>query len=117
MFAEAQIPGMFTNHILRAYGATTLYNINIPEKLIQERTGHQSIKALKQYERTSESQIMEMSNISSTSDNVQAPVLNSVPVSGSISCNELKMTICCHDKVISHGIIASQKSDEMIILM
>ena len=35
------------------YGATTLYNANIPEKLIQERTGHRSIKALRQYERTS----------------------------------------------------------------
>ena len=40
MCAEAQIPRMFTNHSLRAYGATTLYNANIPEKLIQERTGH-----------------------------------------------------------------------------
>ena len=118
MCAEARIPGMFTNHSLRAYGATTLYNANVPKKLIQERTGHRSIKALRQYERTSESQMMEVSNIiSSTSDNVQAPILNSVPVSSSISCNEPKMTIYSHDKAMSHGIIASQKSDEMIIPM
>ena len=118
MCAEAQIPGMFTNHSLRAYGATTLYNANVPEKLIQERTDHRSIKALRQYERTLESQMMEVSNIiSSTSDNVQAPILNSVPVSNSISCNEPKMTMYSHDKAMSHGIIASQKSDKTIIPM
>ena len=62
--------------------------------------------------------MMEVSNIiSSTSDYVQVPILNSVPVSGSISYNEPKMTICSHDKAMSHGIIASQRSDEMIIPM
>ena len=55
MCAEAQIPGIFTNHSLEAYGATTLYNANIPKKSIQERADHQSFKALRQYECTSES--------------------------------------------------------------
>ena len=62
--------------------------------------------------------MMEVSNIiSSTSDNVHIPILHSVPVSSSISCNEPKMTIYGHDKAMSDGIIASQKADEMIIPM
>ena len=40
MCAEAHVSGNFTNHSLTAYGATTLYHANLPEKLIQERTGH-----------------------------------------------------------------------------
>ena len=41
-----------TNHSLRATGATRLFEANVPEKLIQERTGHRSIDALRMYERT-----------------------------------------------------------------
>ena len=112
MCAEAQVAGNFTNHSLRAYGATTLYNANLPEKLIQERTGHRSLRALRQYERTSESQLVEVSNIiSSTSDKVQVPTISSAPVLSSVPCNETKMTICRHDTAVS------QKSDEMIIPM
>ena len=37
MYAEAQVSGNFTNHSLRAYGATTLYRANLPEKQIQVR--------------------------------------------------------------------------------
>ena len=44
------------NHSLRATGATRLFEANVPEKLIQERTGHRSIGALRQYERTSTQQ-------------------------------------------------------------
>ena len=54
MCAEAGVAGNFTNHSLRAYGAITLYNANLPEKLILERTGHRSLKALRQFECTSE---------------------------------------------------------------
>ena len=38
-----------TNHSLRATGATCLYGANVPEKIIQQRTGHQSLKALQTY--------------------------------------------------------------------
>ena len=41
-----------TNHSLRATGATNLYTANVPEKLIQQRTGHHSVKALRIYEQT-----------------------------------------------------------------
>ena len=36
-----------TNHSLRATGATRLFEANVPEKLIQERTAHKSTDALR----------------------------------------------------------------------
>ena len=71
-------------HSLKAYGATTLYCANLSEKLIQERSGHRCLNALRQYEQTSDSQLAEVSNIIS-SNKVQAPAVSSVP------CNEPKI--------------------------
>ena len=51
MCAEAGIEGHFTNHSLRATGATQLFEKNVPEKIIQEFTGHRSVKGLRQYEK------------------------------------------------------------------
>lgn len=67
MCREAEISGKFTNHSLRAYGASTMFQANVPEKLIQQRTGHRSLEALRQYERTSESQLVDVSNVMSYS--------------------------------------------------
>lgn len=39
MCQEAEISGKFTNHSLRAYGTSTMFQANVPEKLIQQRTG------------------------------------------------------------------------------
>ena len=64
MCAEAQVSGNFTNHSLRAYGATTLYRANLPEKRFQERIGHRCLKALRQCELTSDSQLVEYSTLS-----------------------------------------------------
>ena len=44
MCTEAEILGNFMNYSLSAYGVTTLYHANIPEKLIQEKAGHQCLK-------------------------------------------------------------------------
>ena len=41
-----------TNHSLRATGATELFRAGVPEKIIQQRTGHMSLKGLHIYERT-----------------------------------------------------------------
>ena len=38
---------MKTNHSLRATAASELFCANVPEKLIQERTGHKSLQALR----------------------------------------------------------------------
>ena len=47
---------IFQHHAFVNRGATTLFNAQIPEKLIQQRTGHRSIEALCQYKRTSDCQ-------------------------------------------------------------
>lgn len=41
MFEQIGVEGK-TNHSLRATGATRLFEVNVPEKLIKERTGHRS---------------------------------------------------------------------------
>ena len=41
------------NHSLRVTGATCMWEANVLEKLIQQRTGHRSLEALRSYERTS----------------------------------------------------------------
>ena len=69
MCKNAGISGGYTNHSLRAYGATTLFQAQVPETLIQQRTGHGSLDALRQYKRTSAAQLLDVSNIiSGTSD-------------------------------------------------
>ena len=46
-----------------------LFQAQVPEKLIQQRTGHRSLDALRQYERTSAAQLLDVSNVmSGTSD-------------------------------------------------
>ena len=51
MCAEAEISGNKTNHSLRATAATEMFRQGVPEKVIQEQTGHRSIEALRTYER------------------------------------------------------------------
>ena len=56
MCKEANIPGNKTNHSLRAYAATEMFHAGIPEKVIQDRTGHRSLDGLRKYETISEKQ-------------------------------------------------------------
>jgi hypothetical protein len=55
MMKEASVPGNFTLHSLRATCATRLYARGFDEQLIQERTGHASTSALREYKRTDDS--------------------------------------------------------------
>jgi integrase len=48
--------GNFTNHSLCAICTTTLFDAGIPEAIIQKRTGHRSLKALRTYERVTPAQ-------------------------------------------------------------
>lgn len=45
-----------------------MFNKGVPEKLIQERTGHRSVEALRQYERTPEEQKEMASKIMNTTN-------------------------------------------------
>ena len=62
MFGQIGVTGK-TNHSLRATGASALFEANVPEKIIQERTGHRSLKALRLYERMTDEQHLEVSSI------------------------------------------------------
>ena len=46
----------YTNHSLRATAASRLFEKNVPEKIIAERTGHRSLAGLRAYERTTNHQ-------------------------------------------------------------
>lgn len=64
-----------SNHSLRATGATQMFASNVPEKIIQSRTGHRSLQALRLYERPSDEQHQAVSNIlTSSSDKKQFQV-------------------------------------------
>ena len=51
MCTEAKLQGGYTNHSLRASGATELFRYHTPEHVIQQFTGHKSVTVLRQYER------------------------------------------------------------------
>ena len=69
MCAEAGSTTNYTNHSLRTYGATTMFQAGVSEKLIKQRTGHRSLESLRQYERTSETQLLDVSNVVSRGQN------------------------------------------------
>ena len=69
MFKMVGIDGK-TNHSLRASGATEMFRAGVPKKIIQEHTGHRSVKALRTYERTTETQNLSVANVLSSSSNV-----------------------------------------------
>ena len=64
---RAGIQGTITNHSLWATSATHMYRSGVPEKVIQEQTGHRSVEALRIYERSDSQQHQAVSNILSSS--------------------------------------------------
>jgi len=85
MRGEAKIDGNKTNHSLRAYAMSTLFQAGIPEKVIQDHTGHKSLDGLRKYESISEQQKQEVCRVFVTcrSDqeigNMGARIPNSLP--------------------------------------
>jgi hypothetical protein len=63
MCSSAGISGKKTNHSLRLFGVSSMFEENIPEKIIQERSGHRSITALRVYEKTTHQQMIEISRV------------------------------------------------------
>ena len=72
MSGEAGI-SMKTNHSLRATGASSLFQANVPERIIQKTTGHKSIEALRTYERVSDDQYRAISNVLMTNSLYTSP--------------------------------------------
>ena len=50
------LPKKKNNHSLRAYAVTEMFNAGIPEKAIQDRSGHRSLDGLRKHESISEKQ-------------------------------------------------------------
>ena len=63
----------YTNHSLRATAITRMFNGNIPEKVIAEKSGHKSTKALRCYEKTSLQQEQVTGNIISGLHGIDVP--------------------------------------------
>ena len=63
MCSEAKLQGGYTNHSLRASGATELFQHHAPEHVIQQFTGHRSVTALRQYEKVAVEQQKAACNI------------------------------------------------------
>ena len=100
MCHDIGISGKKTNHSLRATSVTKMFQAQVPEKIIQERTGHRSLAPLRMYERTTEEQHKAASTILSSSfeqtfqqtlNTPQAPFQNSAPGQPSFNYN---MTAC-----------------------
>ena len=68
MWSLAGIEDKITNHSVTAIAFTQMYEMGVPEKLIQERNGHRSLDSLWMYERTSTHQQQAASNILSGSN-------------------------------------------------
>ena len=63
MCDEAGIVGNKSNHSLRVAGASALFDAGVPERIIQQRTGHRSVERLRVYERVTTYQNVKVSKI------------------------------------------------------
>jgi len=63
MCKSAGMVGYYTNHSLRATSTTRMYQHDVDEQQIMERTGHRSTEAVRSYKRTSTHQQEKVSSI------------------------------------------------------
>ena len=63
MCSDAGIHGRKTNHSLRVAGVSSLFDAGVPERIIQQRSGHRSLEGLRVYERVTQQQQEEVSKI------------------------------------------------------
>ena len=88
-----------TNHSLRATGATDMFHANIPEKVIQSRTGHLSLKALRMYENPTDEQHSAACSVLVDRRSVTPPeVLKPTqPLAGPVPSTMVQASITTHD--------------------
>ena len=113
MCAQIGVTGK-TNHSLRATGAKRLFKANVPEKLIQERTGHKSTDALQKYERTSVVQQRAVSSVICASH----PAIFQIAV---VSAADFKQPLSGEphsgDSVLSSGLSLFQNCNNCTIIV
>ena len=101
MCSDAGIEGKKTNHSLRVSGASTLFEAGVPERVIQQRTGHRSLLSLRMYERVSEGQEKAVSRILTGENNnynesLMQSITSSSTLPSKVSCNEVN----CNESLI-----------------
>ena len=64
-------------YMIRATGASMMFQAGVREKIVQERTGHRSLEALRMYERTTTTQHMEVSRVLSAQKDQKYATCNS----------------------------------------
>ena len=74
------------NHSLRASGITRMYTEGVPEKLIMERSGHLSIGGIRSYERTTDVQKKEVSQVLSSGKAVGPKCLKEINAGTAMEC-------------------------------
>ena len=62
MCLKAGLAGSYTNHSLRASGATDLFSFGVSEALVQHCTGHRSLEGLRSCERVTAEQELQVSS-------------------------------------------------------
>ena len=63
MCEEGGLDGNFTNHSGKRTCATALYQAGVEEQEIMNRTGHRSIESVRQYKRSSDEMLKEISSV------------------------------------------------------
>ena len=80
----AGIPGLTTNHSLRATTTSRLYHAGVDEQLVMECTGHRSVQGVRSYKRTSDAQREALSDILNRPATVGA-ITNTTPVAPALT--------------------------------
>ena len=68
MSEEAGTKSCYTNHSFRATSTTRLFNSDVPEKIIQDKSGHRSLTGLRAYEKVTVEQERKVTRILSAID-------------------------------------------------
>ena len=93
LMRSASIPGYFTNHFLRVTAATRLYDAEVDEATIMDRTGHRSVEGIRTYKRASD-------KLKQLSSNVLNQNSKRVKVESYCGSNQLDSVSdkCCNDE-------------------
>ena len=79
MATEEKLEKAVTNHSLRSYGISKTFRGDVPEKLIMEKSGHRSLEGVRQYERTSALQEVQVCKVLETNEKFAQPLANPTP--------------------------------------
>ena len=86
-----------TNHSLRATGATRLFDTGVPQRIIQEHTGHKSVISLRSYEQISHQQNQAVSNIVTSGTHASGSFQDEVAVVKAVEAVNIKADLLLED--------------------